>query len=129
MRLDTPTPGVYVIVDYLAQTMAMVSDGDRGVLDLLVPPGGLPGQASAARYSRLGEAMVAGLPCTDWETVDSQGQAAIACFTADGVLLEARQGGAVLVQAVRVAYGPLDAGLFTVPPGYSHDVPAPGRSR
>ncbi len=41
MRLDTPTPGVYAIVDYAAGTMAMVSDRSRGVLDLPAPAGGL----------------------------------------------------------------------------------------
>lgn len=129
MRLDTPTPGVYMIVDYAAQTLAMVSDADRGVLDLPTPTAGLPGQNSTtATFTRRSGNQVAGLACTEWETVDSQGQATLACFTSDGVLLEARRGAQVVVQAVRVAYGPQDASAFAVPPSYSHLAP-PERRR
>lgn len=129
MRLDTPTPGVYLIVDYAEHTMAMVSDRDRGVLDLQAPPGALPGQTvpAGASFSRRGGGQVAGLPCTEWETADNQGQATLACFTDDGVLLEARRGAQVLVQATRVAYGDLDAADFTVPPSYNHERPRSGR--
>lgn len=129
MRLDTPTPGVYLIVDYAEHTMAMVSDRDRGVLDLPAPPGGLPGQAvpSGASFSRRGGAQVAGLPCTEWETLDNQRQGALACFTDDGVLLQARRGAQMLVQATRVAYGELDAAAFAVPPSYRHESPRSSR--
>lgn len=125
MRLDTPTPGVYVIVDYAARTLAMVSDRDRGVLDLPAPPGAMPGEAAPGRtaFTRRGSGQVAGLSCTEWETADLQGQATLACFTEDGVLLEARHGAQVLVQATRVAYGTLDAAAFVVPQSYSHEAP------
>lgn len=133
MRLDTPTPGVYAIVDYAAGTMAMVSERSRGVLDLPVPAGGLPGQATPGNsFTPRGSSQVAGLPCTEWETRDLQGQATLTCFTEDGVLLEARHGVQVLVQATRVAYGALDASVFAVPPSYTHETPRaapPGSSR
>jgi hypothetical protein len=129
MRLDTPTPGVYVIVDYAARTLAMVSDRDHGVLDLPAPPGAMPGQAAADStvFTRRGDSKVAGLPCGEWETTDTQGQATLACFTDDGVLLEARHGEQVLVQATRVAYGTLDASAFVVPQSYSHEAPKGSR--
>ncbi len=124
MRLDTPTPGVYAIVDYAAGTLAMVSDRSRGVLDMPVPAGGLPGQAAPnAAFARRGDSQVAGLPCTEWETRDLGGQATLTCFTADGVLLQARHGAQVLVQATRVAYGVVDPAALAVPPGYAHEVP------
>ena len=129
MRLDTPTPGLYVIVDYAAQTLEVVSDPDRRVLDLPAPKDGLPGQGAAGRagtsgsFARRGNSQVAGLPCTEWETLDTLGQPAITCFTPDGVLLQARRGAQVLVQAVRVAYGNLDPSAFVVPPSYSHHIP------
>ncbi len=132
MRLDTPTPGVYAIVDYAAGTLAMVSERSRGVLDLPVPAGGLPGQAAPGAFTRRGSSQVAGLPCTEWETRDLQGQATLTCFTEDGVLLEARHGAQVLVQATRVAYGALDASAFAVPSSYTHGTPQaapPGSSR
>ncbi len=129
MRLDTPTPGVYVIVDYAARTLAMVSDRDHGVLDLPAPPGAMPGQAvpSSTAFTRRGDSKVAGLSCSEWETTDTQGQATLACFTDDGVLLEARHGEQVLVQATRVAYGTLDASAFVVPQSYSHEAPKGSR--
>lgn len=124
MRLDTPTPGVYAIVDYAAGTLAMVSERSRGVLDLPVPAGGLPGQSAPnVLFTRRGGNQVAGLPCTEWETRDLQGQATLTCFTEDGVLLQARHGAQVLVQATRVAYGVLDPSAFAVPPSYTHETP------
>ncbi len=127
MRLDTPTPGVYAIVDYAAGTMAMVSERSRGVLDLPTPAGGLPGQAASgsAPFTRRGSTQIAGLPCTEWETRDLGGQATLICFTDDGVLLQARHGAQVLVEATRVAYGALDPAAFAVPPGYAHEAPPP----
>ncbi len=135
MRLDTPTPGVYALVDYAAGTLAMVSERSRGVLDLPVPAGGLPGQAppGGGAFTRRGSSQVAGLPCTEWETRDLQGEATLTCFTEDGVLLEARHGAQVLVQATRVTYGALDASDFAVPPSYAHEAtprtPTSGSSR
>jgi len=83
-------------------------------------PGGFsPGQS----FARKGDDAVAGVACTEWQTVDSRGQPVLACFTADGVLLRARRGAAVLVEARRVTYGPLDPALFVVPPGYNHVAP------
>lgn len=129
MRLDTPTPGVYLIVDYSAHTLAMVSEPDRGVLDMPAPASGLPGQAvpGSGGFTRRGVGQVAGLPCTEWETADTQGQPTLACFTEDGVLLEARHGAQILVQATRVAYGVLDPAEFVVPPSFSHESPRSGR--
>ncbi len=121
MRLDTPTPGLYMIVDYRAHQMSMVSDADRGVLEMKLPPGfGPAGPAAAASgFVRRGQDQVAGLGCTEWEARDSQGQPALTCFTEDGVLLRARRGAQVLAIATRVAYGPMDPAIFAVPAGYA----------
>lgn len=131
MRVDTPTPGVYMIVDYATRRMSMVSDADRGVLELEAKAGPLPGQAPAGSdtgFVRGGAAQVAGLACTEWRTVDSRGAATVACITADGVLLRAQQGGRVLAEAARVTYGPLDPGAFRVPEGYARaNRPDPAR--
>lgn len=119
MRLDMPTPGLYMIMDYRAHTMSVVSDPDRGVLDMPAPPGApAMGANPGAAYHRRGQDRVAGLPCTEWEVQDTIGQPALTCFTEDGVMLRARRGAAVLAVAVRVAYGPLDPALFAPPPGY-----------
>ena len=114
-RLDLPTPGLYSILDHRAHTLSIVSDPDKGVLDV---PAGVP--AGSAAFVRHGQDQVAGLSCTEWETRDSRNQPVLTCFTADGVMLRARQGAAVLAVAVRVAYGTLDPALFSPPAGYGH---------
>jgi len=124
LRVDTPTPGVYAIVDYRARTLAMVSDAEHAVLDMPAPasavPGGVPAGQPGASFVRRGEDQVAGLACTEWETADTAGLPTLACFTGDGVMLRARRGAQVLVVAARVAYGVQDPAAFTVPPGYAH---------
>lgn len=119
MRVDTPAPGLYMIVDYAARRMSMVSDRDRGVVEMASGAGPLPGASGAASYVRRGVDQVAGLPCTEWQTTDSEGAPTLACITADGVLLRARRGNEVLVQAARVQYGPQDPAAFRVPDGYN----------
>lgn len=118
MRLDTPAPGLYMIVDYAARRMSMVSDRDRGVVEMASGTGPLPGASGAGSYARRGADRVAGLACTEWQTTDSAGAPTLACITEDGVLLRARRGGEVLVQAARVQYGPQDPVAFRVPDGY-----------
>ena len=124
LRVDTPTPGVYAIVDYRAHTLSMVSDAERAVLDMPAPAGQAPGGVSAGpsgvNYVRRGTDQVAGLACTEWETTDTTGQPTLACFTGDGVLLRARRGAQVLVAAARVSYGEQDPAAFMVPAGYAH---------
>ena len=130
MRLDTPTPGLYMLMDYRAHQMSMVSEADRGVLDMPAPgAASMPGGAApGAAYVRRGQDQVAGLPCTEWEVRDSQGQAALTCFTEDGVMLRARRGTQVLAVATRVAYGAMDPALFAPPSGYAR-VARPGTQR
>ena len=112
LRLDPPTAGLHMIVDYRAHTMAVVNDRDRTVLMLAAPPA--PGGTGAAR----GTGQVMGQTCTEWEQKDSQNQPTLACYTADGVMLRARRGDAVMVQATALRYAAPDAAAFTVPPGY-----------
>ena len=117
-RLDLPTPGLYSILDHRAHTLSIVSDPERGVLDM--PAGVQPGGGA---FTRRGQDQVAGLSCTEWETHDSRNQPVLTCFTGDGVMLRARQGNAILAIATRVAYGPMDPALFNPPPGYGHATP------
>jgi len=123
LRLDLPTPGIYAILDYPAHTLTMVSEPKRAVLDMPAPAGAIAGVAPAGVFTRRGVDKVAGLACTDWETADSSGLPTLACFTEDGVMLRARRGDQLLVQAVRVSYGVQDAAAFTVPAGYAHTRP------
>ena len=130
MRLDTATPGLYMLVDYRTNTMSLVSDPDRGAVDMPVPATGpnpanpalqtAPPGTAPGPYIRRGQDQVAGLPCTEWEVKDTRGQPTLSCFTADGVMLRARYGAQIIVIATRVAYGPMNPTLFDVPPGYGH---------
>ncbi len=124
VRVDTPTPGVYAIMDLRARTLSMVSDAERAVLDMPSPAGGVvPGAPQAGRFVRRNTDQVAGLACTEWETADSTGQPTLACYTDDGVMLRARRGAQVLVAATRVTYAAQDAALFVIPAQYAHTSP------
>lgn len=129
LRIDPPTRGFHVIIDYLAGRMSVVREVDRSVLEMAAPAGvaGLPGAAASASYTRRGEDRVAGVNCTDWETADRQGQRTLACITADGVLLRARVGERVLVSAIAVRYAPQDSAAFRIPPDYARQKAGAGR--
>lgn len=116
VRIDTPSPGLYVIVDRGSQRMDMVSEGDRSVLELPYDPAHtMAGVATDRSFERLGGDTVAGVPCTEWRTGDKAGRPVTVCMTGDGVLLRARVGANVLVQALKVSYAPLDPSVFAIP--------------
>ena len=121
-RVDLPTSGNWMMLDFAAHTMAMVRDQSREVVDLPAPESAsLPNDG--AGFVRLGGTRVAGLDCTEWRTRDTRGEETIACYTADGVLLRARNGSGTMMEAVSVHYGPLSGAAFVVPDGYSHQRP------
>ena len=122
-RVDLPTSGNWMVLDFAAKQMAMVREESHEIVDLPAPdsasqPGG------GAAFTRLGAARVAGFECTEWHTRDTRGQETVACYTADGVLLRARNESAVLMEAVDVKYAPQGAAVFALPEGYSHQKPA-----
>ncbi len=124
LRVDPPTPGLYMIVDYQAHRMAVVKTAERAVLDAPAPSAGLPGQ-SGGSYARRGVDSVAGLGCVNWDTVDTSGRATTLCMTSDGVLLRASQAGVPLLEAVAVTYAPQDPAAFVPPDGFRHVTPRP----
>lgn len=129
MRVDPPASSLHMIIDYPAHTMLMVRDDLHAVLRMTGIAAGTPlsiGASPAAPLQRLGDGRVAGLPCTNWRTVDSAGIPVVVCVTTDGVLLQASRNGTVIVEAQSVAYGPQNPALFRVPPGYTRlTQPAP----
>ncbi len=114
-RVDLPTSGSWMVLDFAAHRMFFIRDDTRTILDLPAPPGPPP---AAAGFARAGEAVVAGLPCTLWRTRDSRGGETVACYASDGVLLRATAGPRVLMEAVSVHDGPQGADVFEVPAGY-----------
>ncbi len=117
-RVDLPTSGNWMVLDFNAHRMALVRDDSREVIDLPSPQSAdQPG--AGAGYARLGSASVAGLSCTEWRTVDTRGQETLACYTDDGVLLRATAGTRTLMEAVHVKYEAQAASVFQTPAGYS----------
>jgi hypothetical protein len=123
LRVDPPAHDLYMIVDYRARHMAVVRPSDRAVLDMDASGAGLPGAPSDGRFTRRGADQIAGLPCTNWETLDSAGVAAVVCFTSDGVMLRASRGGHVLLEATSVSFAPQDPATFEPPAGFRHIAP------
>jgi hypothetical protein len=127
MRIDPPTPGVFLLIDYATRRMDVVRDPDRSFVEMEAPtglpglgsPGTAAGESQVGRYVRGGADEVSGMACTDWTTRDAKGRAAEICVTADGVLLRVRLDGRVLAAAAQVAYGAQDPALFQLPQGYT----------
>ncbi|WP_158744607.1 hypothetical protein [Acidisphaera sp. L21] len=119
LRVDPPTGGIYMIIDYRAKRMSVVKVADHAVLDVSTAGPGLPG-AESGSFTRRDTDQIAGLPCTDWQTADAGGQETLICMTEDGVMLRASQGGKVLVQASSVSYTTQNPADFTPPDGFRH---------
>lgn len=120
-RVDLPTSGNWMMLDFATHRMVMVRDESREIVDMPAPasasqPGG------GAGFTKLSTATVAGLDCTEWRTLDTRGQQTLACYTADGVLLRARNDSGVLMEAVDVKYTAQNASVFTLPAGYTRQM-------
>ncbi len=118
LRVDPPTPGMYVIIDTAHHVVQAVREGDHSVVQLDAGPNAVPGVAPDGMFKRRGQLDVAGLPCTQWETRDTSGRTVLACLTTDGVLLRVEADGLVLVQATEVRFAPLGEAVFRVPADY-----------
>ncbi len=120
-RVDLPTSGNWMMLDYVTHRMTLVRDESRELVDLPAPDSATqPG----AGYAFVGTAQVAGLACTEWRTRDTRGEQTVACYTDDGVLLRARGDRGVLMEAVDVGYRPQGAEVFALPQGYTRQLPA-----
>jgi hypothetical protein len=117
-RVDLPTSGNWMVLDFAAHHLSMVRDESHEIVDMPAPATG-----NANGFARVGPANVAGLPCTEWRTRDTRGVETVACYTNDGVLLQARNEGTVLMQAVTVHYEKQNETIFAVPEGYTHTTP------
>lgn len=124
MRVDTPSPGLYVVMDYRTHLMSAIRPAERMVLQIPSDGARLAPSAPAGDYTRQGERIVAGLACTEWRTRDTSGAATEACLTSDGVLLRARIAETAVVEAVRVTYAPLADAIFAIPSDYRKVAPA-----
>ncbi|MBE7209502.1 MAG: hypothetical protein INR65_00645 [Gluconacetobacter diazotrophicus] len=127
-RVDPPGSGLYMLTDYAARTMTVVQPAQH--LATTIPAPGAPlspdGRAAGGAWSRGATATIAGLSCTDWQTADASGNPSEVCFTDDGVLLRAAQGGRIMLEARTVSLLPQPAAVFVVPDGFQRRrAPAP----
>ena len=122
-RVDLPTSGNWMVLDFATHRIAMVRDESREIVDLPAPESAsLPN--NGAGFVRVGPANVAGLDCTEWRTRDTRGLETVACYTQDGVMLRARNDSHTLMEAVSVRYGAVPPSVFALPDGYTHQAPA-----
>ena len=70
-----------------------------------------------AVLKRGNDAVVAGLPCTEWSWTEDV-ETHTVCATPDGVVLRLVVDGQVIIEARSVKYAPQKAELFHVPPNY-----------
>jgi hypothetical protein len=75
---------------------------------------------SGARFTREGQSVVAGRPCTRWRVAAPRGSGT-ACVTPDGVILQAQggdaRGASGEIRATDVTYAAQPAALFKPPQG------------
>ena len=116
-RVDLPTSGGWMVMDFGAHRMWIVHDETRTVIDLAAPPDIAP---SAANFTKGSPLVVASTPCTEWRTRDGSGQDTDVCYTQDGVLLRVRSGSQALLEAISIKYDLQPESVFAVPDGYSH---------
>ena len=121
MRIDPPSPGLYMIGNFQTGRMEVVKPADQSVLDM--GPGSFNPHADPS-FRKLGADQVGGLPCTNWQTADNGGRSTVLCLTSDGVMLRASHGDQVLVEASSVTYGPQDPAAFTAPESFRRIAPA-----
>ena len=121
VRIDTPDRG------------SVIYDLGSGEADWLMPnsplyiqlpvKGSLAGTFlpdSGARFTRAGQATVAGMTCTEWHIAAPRGSGS-ACVTSDGVILRAEggdtRGARGEIMATNIAYEAQPAALFHPPAG------------
>lgn len=121
LRIDPPTPGLWMVVDLARGQVANVEPAKKRVLEGPAPA--LPG-TSSSQSTRRGPDRVDRWPCTDWELRDATGAPVVLCLTDDGVLLRASSGGRVRLEALELRYAPQPAALFEIPGDYRRE-PAP----
>jgi hypothetical protein len=119
-RVDLDGSATYMITDYRIGRLSVIDGLHHTRSDLGAPGGPLlpPGTAADDGYSPLGADSVAGVGCRWWNATDSDGQHGSFCYSEDGLLLEARRDGHVLVRAVSVSREVQPESLFVPPADY-----------
>jgi len=126
MRVDASGQPGYAVIDRPNNRMFLVMDSQKAYMEMDPTDSGGPQQFmlnSSMQFTRQGDDVVAGLPCTIWSVQAKQGSG-LACITGDGVILRAqgvaangsKTGG---LEATSVSYATQPASLFAPPEGYA----------
>jgi hypothetical protein len=121
-RVDLPGP-VYMIADFRTHRLSLVDKAKHSVLELEAPRESVTHPDASAAWTKVGEAKVAGLDCTEWRLTVSGTEPQQLCATPDGVLLRVEVMGKPIVEAQSVRFEKLDPKLFEVPVSYERAVP------
>ncbi|EHH69045.1 hypothetical protein [Gluconobacter morbifer] len=119
-RIDPQGSATFMLTDYRNHKL-MVLDSTAHTATVMSAPGAsfaAPGTPALGSWKKLGGSTVAGLPCTVWESADTEKQPTDFCYTDDGLMLRASHGGRLIVQALSVSHAQQPAALFDPPPGY-----------
>jgi hypothetical protein len=120
MRMDMEGNPGWVLINLREESALIVIEPQRMAMRVPREQAALLGpnaMREQARFTRLGTATVAGVPCTTWRVEARQG-AGEACITEDGVLLRGRgRVGQGDLEAIEVRYAPQDRARFRVPEG------------
>ena len=118
LRAEPEGRSQVIIVDLHARTALVMDTMLRSALTLPMRASDLqPLTLEGARLTRREDAVIAGLPCTNWAIQSNRGNGVV-CFTADGVPLRADgdvDGRHGTFTASSVSYAPLSDSLFRVP--------------
>ena len=126
LRMDLPDYSI-ILVQPATRQLTLVVPTERTALELPWSDGPQPLFLvdDSKRYTRKGEATIAGQRCTMWDAVADRARSSV-CVTADGIILRQLTFDAVgrrsLVEAVVIRYEPLGAADFEVPPGFQRMV-------
>ncbi|WP_342628245.1 hypothetical protein AAC691_20170 [Nguyenibacter vanlangensis] len=124
-RVDPAGSATYMLTDYRARTLTVI-DLARNVRTTIPAPGSAvtrPGQRAPGSWIHGATMLVAGQPCTAWQTADTDGQASEVCYSDDGVMLQATRNGHVMVRAETVRRTAQPDAVFAIPAGL-RDLPA-----
>ncbi|WP_259650123.1 hypothetical protein [Gluconacetobacter diazotrophicus] len=118
-RIDPEGSATYMITDYGTRSLNVIdlAHGARTVIPAPGPALTQPGQRAAGNWSRGATMLVAGQPCTVWQTHDTDGQASEVCYSDDGVMMQAMQGARIVVRAESVARTAQPDSVFAIPAG------------
>ncbi|GBR53193.1 hypothetical protein AA106555_1203 [Neokomagataea thailandica NBRC 106555] len=119
-RVELEGSATVMLTDYRNHKLMVLNTVDHSATVVAAPGDSFtpPGVSAPGEWRQVGPAVIAGQQCIVWESGDNAKQPTDFCYTADGLLLGATQGGRLVVQAHSVTRSPQDTSLFDPPLGY-----------